>query len=290
MKKKIINYVCLSILIAVLIAIFIIFNIVNLSISIVLTSISIGLLGVTIPYFINMTRDLFFDYGWHVEVNQLIKNRSIRETEEFRISYAYLFRIEIGGKFLLINDTRKISTYKPMGGTYLLDDCEKQFLIRECMSREDDIYTNLTFSDYRMIVPAKFLGKFYKRFDKKHANSLNEVKKGIICRLEEIGLCLTEEMLELKKDNRDIVIKFPKYFKYYEMVLSDIYVVNFNDEIKNKILDICNNGEGKTILATYQEIIRRGCNPENGVMNSSIADHCYKILPNLPKRNSHIEY
>ena len=55
-----------------------------------------------------------------------------------RISFAYLFRIKIDGKYLLVRNTRGTEKFQPVGGVYKLFENEKIELKNLYQVMDDD--------------------------------------------------------------------------------------------------------------------------------------------------------
>ena len=274
-----------------------------------------AIIGVSFQYYVAIWGDMLNYTAWSPAVRSLIRENQITKDTEFRISYGYLFRICVNGKYFLIQDNHKISNYKVPGGTYLISDEEKRYISLHYDVREDDQYAtkDVLKNDYRLILPAKNLVPVYKRFAKAQKEDVGECfVKNIV-----LGKDILPEKIFKKVTTtfirRDFVIKYPKHFKYFEMVLADIYEITLTDAQKDFFMDAIEKEmrEQKTGVkeenspsnqdsnaqtcrkfrfATVSEIMRRGVVAEENKLSASISDHSYKILPNLPRRKTPIEY
>lgn len=84
-----------------------------------------------------------------------------------RISFAYLFRIKIDNKYLLVKNERGTGKYQPVGGVYKFFDNEKTILMNKFKVVDDSKLPldNFSKNDYRLFVPCKFLKRFINRFN-----------------------------------------------------------------------------------------------------------------------------
>ena len=131
----------------------------------------------------NSVKTLLGEENWKGDKRRLTKQCKMNEDTEVRISFAYLFRIEIEGKYFLVQNSRT-GKYQPVGGVYKFNEMEHNYL-KEHFSFEYDkpiAVDEVTKSDYRLYIKSKDLNAFIKRFDKTphcqnschpHPNNLN---------------------------------------------------------------------------------------------------------------------
>lgn len=196
-----------------------------------------------------------------------------------RITTAYLFRIEINGKFLLIKRHKKDRQgFQPVGGTfkYLKDENRELFnklSIEPCnfVCRDDD-----TENDLRVIMrKRKRLYKYLKWFESRKNREIDPWRE-FYEELIEPGLIPFSSFQHIQysfiRKMEEIVIPSPAYpideFRYAE-----IYELKFeNDSQKKAIEELVSKEE--VIFATPEEI--RNCSTNTG---KTILPHSYKILP-----------
>lgn len=133
-----------------------------------------AIIGVSFQYYVAIWGDMLNYTAWSPAVRSLIRENQITKDTEFRISYGYLFRICVNGKYFLIQDNHKISNYKVPGGTYLISDEEKRYISLHYDVREDDQYAtkDVLKNDYRLFCPLKTLSLFIKDLPKHKKKTL----------------------------------------------------------------------------------------------------------------------
>lgn len=113
-----------------------------------------------------LIQDLADNENWKKTQRKYERGHFINGDIPIRISFAYLFRIKIDGKYFLVKNARKTGQYQPVGGVYKMDDEEYWFLKGKFHIMDDDkINDSKTDNDYRLRVKNKYLRKFVKRFD-----------------------------------------------------------------------------------------------------------------------------
>ena len=201
---------------------------------------------------------------------------------QIRISFAYLFRIKIGEKYMLVQSERKSNIYKPIGGTYQYFPREIKYLSDHFDVRNDngDIPDVFTPGDYRLLVPGMHLQSFLYRFDyTSDRESITDLSRELI---EEITYANASSLspLRYRYCGRHISkINYSAEFQRYNLFLADIVELLLNQEQYNT-LEQCNNPSSERFLfATSNEIMSSYLIGNRFVNNPIIAEHSYKILP-----------
>lgn len=81
-------------------------------------------LGMTISKLFASGQDLLDITTWKVSQRKLERGGFIKKDTPIRISFAYLFRIMIDGKYFLIKNARGTGKFQPVGGVYKMYDAE----------------------------------------------------------------------------------------------------------------------------------------------------------------------
>lgn len=82
--------------------------------------------------------DLTDTANWMISRRKLMRGGFIDGSTPIRISFAYLFRIKIGNKYLLILNGRNTGKYQPVGGVYKIYPKEKTELKNRFHVVDDD--------------------------------------------------------------------------------------------------------------------------------------------------------
>lgn len=226
--------------------------------------------------------------GWQQSLRYRLRKGDLKKQELIRISFAYLFRIRIGNKYLLVRNTRGTQKFQPVGGAYKFTETEKHYL-------EDKFYINcdsgikidnISKNDYRLKIRAQDLKKFVRRFNKtNHRETLQDLSREFREELISTGI-LNFSKIEYKYCGRHFTeIEFSKYFRCYELLMADIVELILDSEQEETLNELLNLNSDKYIFADSNEI--NSCGVESGTneLLEDIADHSYKILqetgPNL---------
>lgn len=254
--------------------------------------------GISLPYFISSIVDLEDNKSWKASQRRLYRARLIHKETKIRISFAYLFRIKIDGKYFLVLNS-KSGKYQPVGGAYKLKTEEIQYLSENISVEDDDKIPidDTTKGDYRLYVKNKDLRKFVKRFDK------TQYREGV----DNLGREFKEELfstnildqnrfgdLKYKYCGRHMTdVQFSSYFDCYELLLADIVEVKLNDEQEQLFRNLMEKSDQRYMFAPFEEIRTAGVKFGTNDLKDVIANHSPKILgensDKLINRNKHIE-
>lgn len=241
-------------------------------------------IGILIKVGISTIIDIYDSMPWQTYLRVLLRTKEISNNTYLRISYAYLFRIEVDGKYLLIKNKNGINKYQPPGHTYHLSLEEKNYLKNKFHILEDDkLTTKKIKNDYRLRVKARYLKGFYNRFlqkiDKEHSENYFQ---GFKEKLLDSNILNKEIFAEAKFQmvRRDVQrISYSKFFQCYEMVLADIFEVILNENQIEYIRELIKEESNDYIFCTDKYIKALGVDPEKNDFISEIAEHAEKILP-----------
>lgn len=234
-----------------------------------LSSIGFTIMGIFI--------DKFYFYLKEYNI-KLFFQRIIYRNKNIRVSFAYLFRIKVDGKYFLIKG-EKIKKFQPVGGVYQFYD-SIDGNIKKIFSSDDEMKEGVLINqnDIRGYVKGKNLKKFINWFD-----SFKD--REISCERE-----FREELKDIIDLEKFDTIKYRylgshrigifKSINYsYEYLIHDIYEVNLTDVQKKEFLKLENNSNSgkKYCFAGNEEIIKCYVKKDND-FTDNIANHTYKIL------------
>lgn len=246
------------------------------------SSISGVILGLSLPSFWHFMQDLQDTTNWKTSQTKLKRGRFIRDDTIIRISFAYLYRIKIGNKYLLIQNSRNTGKYQPVGGVYKMLGNEKQELKNQFHVMDDDKIPidKSSRDDYRLRIENRYLRKFDKRFNS---------DRGSRERIDNVGREFREELLETGILNwRKISyrycgrhmtdLRFEEHFQIYEILLADIVELIPTPEQEQDLKNLMLQESNKYRFATAEQITCLGMDVENGILNETIGDHAKIIL------------
>ena len=125
-------------------------------------------LGFSLPVFWKSLQDLTDTTNWKTSQRKLKRGDFIKNDTLVRISFAYLYRIKVGNKYLLVKNERGTEKYQPLGGVYKFVGNEKIELKNRYQVKDDDKISidESSRDDYRLRIENKYLRNFMKRFDR----------------------------------------------------------------------------------------------------------------------------
>lgn len=243
----------------------------------------------------NSVKTLLGEENWKGDKRRLTKQCKMNEDTEVRISFAYLFRIEIEGKYFLVQNSRT-GKYQPVGGVYKFNEMEHNYL-KEHFSFEYDkpiAVDEVTKSDYRLYIKSKDLNAFIKRFDKtSDKENIRDLSREFKEEIFESGILNQDDFGNLSYIycGRHMTSIIETVFHQFELLLADIVEVRLTEEQKNIIKNLMYTDSDKYKFATSAEIKARGVKFGSHDLSDSIASHSSKILiensDKLKRRNKH---
>ena len=257
-----------------------------------------SLLGIALGFFFQLSItyivDMFDDKSWKSSERRLKRAHELRKETKIRISFAYLYRIIIDGKYLLILNSRETKRYQPIGGVYKYTNEEKKVLKDDFNFEYDDKIScdETSKNDYRMYIEDRLLRKFVKRFE----NGLNNRENQ-----KDVSREFVEEIVEpfnispwefgsfnYSFANRFISdVKYSSYYLCYELLIADVYDVELSDEQTDILRQLAKENSDKLYLASTKEIESHGVDTQKGKNNESIANHSWQILISSSPKATH---
>ncbi|MGL5595684.1 MAG: hypothetical protein ACRDDH_17250 [Cetobacterium sp.] len=158
--------------------------------------------------------------------------RYLHGQKYIRFSIAYLFKIKINGKYLLIKGER-INQLQPIGGVYKYYDSFKNF-IREWDIKDDSGFPidETSKHDLRVRVPISYTLKMLQWFQTKKNREFcvfRELHEELLSYDFFKDKNLNNLSIEYIKTNIQ-PIKYSKHFKINEILIADIFEINLTQE------------------------------------------------------------
>ena len=240
------------------------------------------ILGLSLPALWHFIQDLRDTTNWKTSQRKLERGDFIGDETLIRISFAYLYRIKVGNKYLLVQNSRNTGKYQPVGGVYKLKAAEKTELKNRFHVMDDDkiLIDKSSRNDYRLRMENRYLRKFVKRFDSRNAQRE---------RIDNIGREFKEELIETGILNWTQIryrfcgrhmteLKFGEHFQIYELLLADIVELIPTAEQETDLKSLLSCPSNQYRFATAEQITCLGMNTEAGELYEWIGDHTKKIL------------
>jgi len=275
---KILKSVGLLFLSLIMIGIIVLFEIKDWPVG---SSIAGIVLGFSFPALIASFQDLFDTTDWKVSQRRLVRGGFLKKDTPVRISFAYLFRIKIGGKYLLVRNARGTGKFQPVGGVYKLFGDEKTELKNLYQVMDDDKISidESSRNDYRLRLANQHLRKFVKRFDKGASREqLHDLSREFREEMVDTGLVNWNEIAYRVCGRHISKLEYGKHFQIYELLLADIVELMPTKDQEKDLELLMQNQSDKYIFATSAEIQALGINTGVGKLSETIADHSTKII------------
>lgn len=239
------------------------------------------ILGLLLPLVQKSAIDCTDISTWQESLRSLLRGNILKKDDFVRISFAYLYRIKINNKYLLVKSTRGTQKFQPIGGAYKFNNEEQIYLSNHFSVINDDKIPldDTSKNDYRLRVPVKHLKKFVKRFNK------TSNREGIY----NLGREFKEELdlsnmngfssIEYRYCGRHFTnVEYSKYFKCYEILLADIVELLPSNEQAKELQRLADVEQDNYMFATAEEINSCGVKAGTHDLLENIADHSFKIL------------
>lgn len=245
------------------------------------SSISGLVLGFSLPSLWKSIQDLTDTTEWKTSQRKLKRGDFIKDDTIIRISFAYLYRIKIGDKYLLVKNERGTGKDQPVGGVYKLFGNEKIELKNRYKVKDDNKISidESSRNDYRLRIENRYLRKFVKRFDCKADRE----------RIDKLSREFREELIDKNIVNWNHIsyrycgrhiteLHWGKHFQCYELLLADIVELLPTPEQEQDLRNLQNQHSENYRFVTAEEISSLGVNTNSGDLRETIADHSAKIL------------
>lgn len=235
----------------------------------------------TAAWFVNAVADCTDNSAWKEQLRLYMRKKVINKDDPVRISFAYLFRIKVDDRYLLILNGRGTEKYQPVGGAYKANREEKIFLKEKYFLSEDDKIPvdKASKDDYRMFVPAGRLKAFVRRFDcTTDRERVQDLRREFCEELVHSGILDFCEISYRYCGRHYGNIEFSRHFRCYELLLADIVELIPTPEQEKKLRTLKAKKSKRYYFATASEIRHCGIVEGTEQLKEVIGDHSFKIL------------
>lgn len=248
---------------------------------IILPSLCGIVLGFSIPLTWQKIQDCFDKKKWQPSLRKLWRGKILKKDSPIRISFAYLFRIQVDGKYFLVKNGRGTQKYQPVGGAYKYNKAEKRILSSKFQIVYDEKIPidDSSRDDYRFFVRSKDLKSFVKHFD---ATIERE-------RMGDLSREFKEEMVQSKIVDFTHIeyrycgrhfteILYSRHFQCYELLMADVVEVLLTKAQEDELRVLMVQPAEEYYFATTEEIKSLGVVENSENLKEIISDHTFKIL------------
>ena len=238
-------------------------------------------LGFSLPGLVNSIQDLLDTTNWKTSQRKLKRGRFIEDSTIIRISFAYLYRIKIGNKYLLVKNERGTGKYQPVGGVYKLLGNEKLELRNRYQVKDDNKIPldRSSRDDYRLRLENRYLRKFVKRFDRKaEREQIYNLSREFREELIEKGIISWSQITYRFCGRHMTELHFGDHFQCYELLLADVVELVPTPEQEADLERLVKQQSDIYRFATADESTSLGADTASGDLRENIADHTLKII------------
>lgn len=238
-------------------------------------------LGFSLPGLVNSIQDLLDTTNWKTSQRKLKRGRFIEDSTIIRISFAYLYRIKIGNKYLLVKNERGTGKYQPVGGVYKLLGNEKLELRNRYQVKDDNKIPldRSSRDDYRLRLENRYLRKFVKRFDRKaEREQIYNLSREFREELIEKGIISWSQITYRFCGRHMTELHFGDHFQCYELLLADVVELVPTPEQEADLERLVKQQSDIYRFAPADEITSLGVDTASGDLRENIADHTLKII------------
>lgn len=226
-------------------------------------------------------QDLSDTTNWKTSQRMLMRGGYIKNETIIRISFAYLYRIKVADKYLLVKNARNTGKYQPVGGVYQLTEKEKLYLKNRFRVKDDDKIPidESSKNDYRLRMENTFLRPFVRRFNgRAEREKINNISREFKEELVDTGI-LNWTQIKYRFCGRCMTeLRYEEHFQIYEMQLSDVVELIPSTEQERDLLNLLRSSSEKYMFATADKIASLGVDTVSGNLFESIGDHTRRIL------------
>lgn len=246
-----------------------------------------AVIGLLVEQFLYSIQDLADRNSWKKEQRKNERGHFINRESLIRISFAYIFRIKVDGRYLLVMNSRHTGKYQPVGGVYKMNDSEKRLLASKYGCMDDNMITidDSSKNDYRLRVKNRYLRGFVKRFNKcqdreKLDNLYREFKEELI----DTGILSFDNFKKIRYEYVGRYyngVKYTQHFNCYEMLLGDVVSLTTTEDQEEELRGLLRAGRNDKIsFFTDEQIAKLGVDVQHGNLEETIADHTINVLEN----------
>ncbi|WP_276874663.1 hypothetical protein [Dialister micraerophilus] len=241
-----------------------------------------GIIGILFTKLWPSIQNLQDNEEWKVSQRQLQRSGLLKKDTKIRISFAYLFRIKVDGKYLLVPNART-GKFQPVGGAYKFEDEERKYLDDEFAAEDDDciLVNETTRNDYRLNIKNKYLRDFIKRFNdtksRENITDLSREFKEELIKTDILDKIIFEE-IKYRYIGRHMTEIIRTSFKPYELLLADIVELELSKKQEEYLKKMSINKSDKYIFANSLQIKSQGMEIGTENLQDNIANHTWKIL------------
>ncbi|WP_240330499.1 hypothetical protein [Streptomyces sp. CB09001] len=199
-------------------------------------------------------------------------------TKDVRISAAYLFKVKVDGKYLLIQG-RRFQQLQPVGGVYKASSSGRAFLA--LIGAQDDSlipFDDRSGNDLRIRIKGRQIPKFYAWFDSREGREDSPWRE-FYEELVSTGILPAEEFPFTFQDyvKREVdPIRYSEHAQSLEILIADVYELLPTPAQEAALRMLANTENPEVAWVAEETIRRRGVLPNGTTLN--VAQHARRLI------------
>lgn len=190
------------------------------------------------------------------------KSQILYRNKEVYLSFSYLYRIELNGKYLFIRGNRLKDRYQPIGGVYKYYEEAKDFLNKINAFPSIKMKNEEDSDDLRLTIKGRYYLTFINWFmsmENREYDPLREFNEELI----NSGILPADKFKFLKYrklNSHNVGFTYSVPLQTQEVIYADIFELKLSNEQETVIIEAVNNYPELLCLATTDEIRSRRVN------------------------------
>lgn len=203
----------------------------------------------------------------------------VSSKRRYRVSIAYLFRIKLNGKYLLVKGHR-IDQFQPVGGVRKWHDSAKS-VFQELDVREDGHLTNdkVSYQDLRVNLPARNLLKFLDWYQTQKSREVDQQRE-FYEELIQPGLLPKEVFSSIKTEYLYTVptLHFSPHFRCHELLYHEVFELIPSAQQELALLALQNKPSNAYVWVPESLILSLGHDSQLGHKPFHIGEHARLLI------------
>lgn len=242
--------------------------------------VALSIAGFLLP----IEKDLYENFNdampWQAYLRYLLRKKEINKNTLIRTNYVAFMIVEVDNKYLVLKNTHGMGLFQLPAKAYRMSYEKRMYLEKKFNTSPDDYITGKSYYDYRFLVKAKDLKKFYNHF-LTDINPLTYDYSIIVQKM--VDKCgLDNELFKNGKvafKERQIErIQYSRYTSHYEMMVCDVTLFEPTEEQYNALMAVVNEETDDFKFVTLKELKSNGVDAEAGKRLADIIPGAYDLV------------
>ena len=193
-----------------------------------------------------------------------ILTHTYHANRKIRLSISYLFKIKVGGKYLLVRSNRIPNQFQPVGGVF--KRYRESFYALESLKVTDDdnvAIDNTSIDDLRVKMPAMNVISFLNWYNSQLGREVSPYREFYeeLIRTDILTQKDFPYLNYIHLRRHETGIRYSPHFKCYEILIAEIFEIRPTDEQVTALRELQGKNSDQYIWASDDAIERMGATP-----------------------------